>query len=180
MKELGINLLRSQSILSQTEQVLLEKLKLVAVILLIALLVVGTVAGGFFAVATIRLNALSSEREVTVRRISLQAEKEVLLRTLKDRISALEKTVASQYPWKAILDAVNQIVQPPTLETLSIDNQNTLSLGLSLNSLAELQTITESVEELAQAKKIRQPVIQSLNQTEGENIKVSIRFIPNF
>jgi hypothetical protein len=180
MKEISINLLRSQSVLSSTELVLLEKIKFFSVVMLIALLVSGIFVSGAFAAAQLRLNALDSERTSLIRRISLQARKEALLLSLKDRVSSLEKTLNSQYPWQDILNAVSQIAQPPQLQTLAIDQKNVLSLGLSLQSLEELQGITQTVEQLANQKKIREPVLDSLQSSVDGSMKLNIRFIPNF
>lgn len=180
MKDVGINLLRSQSVLSTTELMLLEKIKIVVIAVLVCTLASGVFAGVAYVAAQLRMNAIENERSVLLRRISLQARKEALLLSLKDRVPSLEKTVNSQYDWKVILGAVSRIAQPPQLKSLSIDEKDTLTLGLTVDSLEEIEQMTNAVKVLARDKQIKDPVIESLQTVESNKIELNIRFIPIF
>lgn len=180
MADASINLLRTKSLLSSTELTLLAKLRLFSTIGLVLVLVIGSLTGVAFLVANLQLNAITNQIAVTKRKITLANRKEVLLTTIKNRIPALEKNMASQYPWDSILSMVNDITKAPILQSVSVNERNELSLSVTVSQLEEVETMLASISDLFIAGKLKDPELKSLQINEKGQLVASIVITPVF
>ena len=177
--EMSINLLRTQSTLTQEEVLLLAKLRVAAIVVTAIVLCIGVFVGVSFMAAKFRLDSLTAQQTEANRQLVLNSKKEVLLLSLKSRLPLINKGVALQYPWQSILATVSQIVVPPNLHTLSIDENNVLSLDVSANSLEEIQDMINKTSTLSQSNNLKSPHIQSLQSQTGGKLDATIQFTPS-
>ncbi len=174
----GINLLRTQSVLSQEEVLLLGRIKLVSFIAVICVVVVGIFVGGAYFAAKLQHNQLEDKRVSLSKSISAQAKKQILLLSLQDRIPIIKKTLDAQYPWDKVVENLVQIVGPPYLKTLAIGQNNILNVTAEAKSLEDIEAmITESLKQ-TQEKKIRSPQISSMTIAKDGGINITFIFIP--
>ena len=178
--ELSINLLRTQSTLTQEELFLLTKIRTGAVIITLIILGLGFFVGMSFLAAKLRFDSLSKQRDEATKRLTIAAPKEAMLLALKSRLILVNKGLRSEYPWESILNSVAQIVTPPHLHTITVDAQNLITLDISSSSLEDIQDIVNKTSDLARQNKLKNPHIQSLTSQNSGEIDGSIQFTPVF
>lgn len=179
-KDITINLLKTQSVLSARELILLSRLKLVGIALLIMLLTSGLFVGTAFFAANLRLQGLENDRVTITRRIALQARKEVLLSSLKDRLPAIERVLDNQYPWNEIMSYVGQIAAVPSLTSLTMDDNSVVTLRIEATTLEDIEAMTQKLFQLTQQKKITFPGLSSLSLSKEGGYEVTLYFTPQF
>lgn len=174
----GINLLRTDSSLSNKETVLLKRTRFVSIVLLGAAIAAGFFVASAFLAAQMRLTYLENSRTNVLRRISFQAKKEVLLKTLKERMPSADKVIDSQYSWEHILNQISDIATPPTLQTVSIDEKSMITLGVVVPTFEEIEAMTQRLLELSDSGSLQSPKIHSIRSLQSGNYEVYLGFIP--
>lgn len=174
----GINLLRTDSSLSSRETVLLKRTKFISIGLLLFSIALGLLVASAFIIAQMRLNDAEHARTTLLRRIAIQARKEVLLRTLKERMPSADKVIASQYPWENILNQISTIAIPPFLQTVSINEKSMITLGVVATTFEEIEQMTQRLLELSQSGSIMSPTLVSIRSLQSGNYEVYFSFTP--
>jgi hypothetical protein len=174
----SINLLRMHSALSSEEAVILSRLKIVAIVMAVFVLLCGVFVTIAFFAARIRLDTVTAEKSNTLKLIAFNSRKEALLVGLKERIPLINGIINNQYSWNKITDAVTQIISPPFLKSITINTNNVLTLGIEVGSLEEMNDIVQKTEELTKLNKIKNPRIESLDTQGDGTINSFIVFTP--
>jgi hypothetical protein len=179
MKEIGINLLKTQQALTPYELASLHRVKMLSVTSLVALLTVGTIVGSAFFIATQRINALENERLSVMRKLTLAARKEVMLLSLKERIPVTRRTMESQHDWNTIINAIKSVAVPPLLVGFEIDAKNSLVVDIEATNLDEIYAAALKINQLVVSSVIKKPVIKELVQSEDGLVRASFEFEPD-
>ncbi|MFZ5845381.1 MAG: hypothetical protein ACOY0S_02830, partial [Patescibacteria group bacterium] len=131
----NINLLKPETGPTTLLALSAEKWRLVSYLGLFLVVVVGLVAAGVYFLFKTQKEALEDSRMQAVRRINAQKDKEGFLLTLHERLSLIEKALASQRPWAQALETAGQIALPPKLASISVDDDSRVTLTIEAESL---------------------------------------------
>ncbi len=178
MKDISINLLKTQQSLTPYELSGLRRLKIVSTLVLVLLLTAGSIVGIAFLLVTQRFNSLETEKSITTRKITLASRKEVLLLAIKERVPVTQRTIKSQYPWNTMMNAVRAIATPPLLVGIRMEENNTMHLDLKTTSLDEINTVIQSINQFVIDGIISKPIINSLIVDNEGIVKSSVQFTP--
>lgn len=107
----GINLLRTQSVLSQEELAFLERFRVISGMIIAVVLGIGIFVGGAYLAAKFQYDRLEERRVTLARSITAQAKKQILLLSLQDRIPIIQKTIEAQYPWDTVVENLVSVVR---------------------------------------------------------------------
>lgn len=176
----GINLLRTQSVLSQEELAFLERFRVISGMIIAVVLGIGIFVGGAYLAAKFQYDRLEERRVTLARSITAQAKKQILLLSLQDRIPIIQKTIEAQYPWDTVVENLVSVVRPPFLKTLVIGDNNLLAITAQADSLEDVEVMVKEILKQTTEKKIRSPYISSMQVSHNGKIDINFSFIPIF
>lgn len=171
-----INLLKGSAVLTPEQVILEERLKKLSTIIASVVGVFTLLIVIVFLIFLQRQSMLIDQKSTLIRRISLQAEKEVLVNSIKERLNLIQLVSAKEPPWQTIVESVFAIALPPNLASVSVGNKNDLSVTVGAATIEEVKTIIDKVIELSQEKRISKPVMSSLAVAENGTVKITLEF----
>jgi hypothetical protein len=174
----SINLLRTQSALTNNEVLLLGKIRFISLIGTVIILLIGCIVGGLYVYANVRLTSLQEEAKSKEHELVLNSKKESLLVALKHHLPIVEQVIKNQYNWDGVISTVGQIVEPPALKALVVDANNTLTLNIEVRSLEETADIVNKTIGLSQDNKLKNAKIESMQVFPDGHVEGIITFVP--
>lgn len=178
METPAINLLRTQSVLTPEQLLILSKLRLASFIISGLFLGIGIFVGISYVAARTQLNNLENQRITIARQISQQAKKQVLLLNLQDRLPVIGKVMDAQYPWDRVIADLSLLALPPNLKTIAITQNNAITMTVQAKSLEEVSQMVRTSIQLSVDKKIRTPQISSIQISQQGTIDITLTLIP--
>ena len=124
--------------------------------------------------------SLQKEKATLIGVINAEKNKEGLLIAIKDRTKIVQKAMESQKPWTKTLDLVATFAIPPSLASLSVDEQNKVVIGIKAGSLDEVLYMVNTIIAHTTDKKIRSPQLLSFQVGKKGEVEMSISFFALF
>jgi len=109
-----------------------------------------------------------------------QAQKEVYLAMLKNRLSLAGKALSSGNDWGSKLSSLKQIAEPPELKSVNVDEAGLITLALETASLEKASSIAGQLITLSEDKQIRQLQLSSLMLARDGKVQLNFSFLPVF
>lgn len=175
-----INLIRTKTNTSPQFDAIEQSIRKTAMIGLGVFICLSIVIGSVYALFYYKLDTQEAEKKELITRVNSLKVKEAYLLAIKDRTKTVEKVMGNQKPWANMLDLVSTFATPPTLMSLSVDEQDKIGLVIKTESLENVLHIIELIIENVQAAKIKSPQLNSFQMVKNGNFEVSISFYALF
>jgi flagellar basal body-associated protein FliL len=175
-----INLIRSKTISSPQHDAIAESLKKSGLIMIILFISIGLLVGVLNILFSTEEKNLLTQKEQYSTRIENDREIEGFFRSIKDRTHIVRLTIESKKPWSQLLDQVKTIAAPPELMNIAVDEHNIILLTISAESVDSIVPIANSLIAQAEASRLTQPQLVSLNISKTGKVTASFSFIAVF
>ena len=176
----NINLIRTKASSSPQIDVLEASLRRSAYICLITFVSLAAITGVVYGLFYFQRSKLQNERQQLLVRVNNGKNKEGLLVAIKDRTKIVQRAMQNQKPWTKMFDIVYSFVQPPQLESLSVDEQNKMLLTIRTASVDEMAAIVDSIISYAKDSKILNPQLLSLQFGRSGSLEITVSFFAFF
>lgn len=173
-----INLLKAKTALSPSFVALERHLHIASYAVLIGTLSVSLFLGVGYTVLRSRLGVLILAQQKYVTLIANQSRKEVLLVSIKDRLSALDKIIASQKNWVVAFDLIARVLGGQPLNSFSVNDEQQVSMSITVFSIEEAISLVDRIALEMHDKKLIRPTLESLHYGKNGSVDLSIVFIP--
>ncbi len=174
-----INLIKTKTSLTPEIIALMGQLRVVSFVGIGVILVVGFLIGISFLFLTNEQRSLAETKKQLLTVIAADAKKESLFFSLKDRIPVVDRAIQNEKPWGQILDMVGNVILPPKLISLAVDDHQVVFFNGKAGSVEEVAGWTSSIIDLVAKRRVRSPQLVSLQLTKEGSMLVSFSFIPN-
>ncbi len=174
-----INLVKTKTSLTPELVAFMGQLRLASFVGIGGVLVVGFLIGVSFLFLTNERNSLAETKKQLLVAIAADAKKEGLFISLKDRVPVVDRAIQNEKPWGQILDMVGNVILPPKLVSLAVDDHQVVSLSVKAGSVEEVAGWINSIIDLVAKKRVRSSQLVSLQLTKEGSMLVSFSFIPN-
>jgi hypothetical protein len=171
-----INLLKESAILSPELIQLETSIKKISTLVMIAAVALTLVVGVIFVIFSVRSKSLNDQKLSLLQRISLQAEKEVLVGSIKDRLRLIESVSATETQWDTILQSIFDVAVPPALSSVTLGIKNDVSVTVSAPTIEDVKQVIDTVVGLAQEKRITKPTMSALTVSENGTVRITLAF----
>lgn len=175
-----INLIRTKTSSSPQMEAIEASLKKSSYIGLALFLGVSVILALLYGLFYFENGNLQKQKTQLIADINSQKSKEGLLLAIKDRTKTVEKAMATQKPWTETLDLVSTFATPPLLSTISVDEQNKVTLSVKADSLDDLLTMVNTIITHTKEDKIRNPQLLSFQVGKTGQVELTISFFALF
>ncbi len=176
-----INLISTKTSLSPQITAIEKSLRTTTYIALAIVFFLVATVGGAYVYFLQENRSLQEEKSKLVRLIiDNEKNKEGLYVSIKQRATVVSKAIETQKPWAQMLDTVGLIVQPPSLSALNVDDQNKVSMTLTLSSIDEVVDIMKALVTSVSQRRIHNPQLVSFQLEKDSGIQMLIAFTPIF
>ncbi|KKU82993.1 hypothetical protein A2973_03090 [Candidatus Gottesmanbacteria bacterium RIFCSPLOWO2_01_FULL_49_10] len=173
-----INLLKAKTALSPTLVVLERHLHIASYVVLVGALSASLFLGVGYVILRSKLGLLISNKQKYVSLIANQSRKEVLLVLIKDRLSVLDKIIASQKNWVVAFDLIARVLGGQPLNSFSVNDEQQVSMSITVFSIEEAISLVDRIALEMHEKKLIRPTLESLRYGTDGSVDLSIVFIP--
>jgi hypothetical protein len=171
-----INLIATKTGLSPQVELIEKSLQRASFIAIIVFLAAGAAVGGFYALYSAQMSSLETERTQLRSQINAAKNNEGLLVSIKDRTRIVEKAMSSQKPWGKMLDLLGTVAVPPTLATVSVDDENLIDITIQGATIDEIVSPINVLIAYAQEGKIKNPKLTSIQFGKSGQVNISLTF----
>jgi hypothetical protein len=172
-----INLLRPVEHNSSQLLTIKQEVRRISLICFIVSLAVGVIT---LAVTFILQMSVSSQKETQAMlksQLKDQEKKEQQIAVVKSRIAVVEKAMTYSKPVDQALGMVLDISRPPSLYSVSYDDQGKIVASFKANSIPETMNMAATVLDFVQNKHIRNPKMDTYG-LDKDGIRISFSFEP--
>lgn len=148
----------------------------------ITLTVLGIALLTFAVTIILRLQerSLLNTRERLTTELAAQSTKEVLYHALKERIKAVAGVLENQKDWGKRFDLVNEIGEPPVLESFSGVADAELTVNLHVDSFEEVISLAGIVSNFFDRRDVTRPRVVSYSFNQEDGVSLTLGFRPVF
>jgi hypothetical protein len=175
-----INLIRTKTSSSPQLDAIEASVRRSAYIAVAAFLCIGVTAAIVYYLFYFENLNLQKEKTQLIARINAEKNKEGFLIAIKDRTKIVQKVMENQKPWTKTLDLVATFAIPPTLASLSVDEQNKVVLGIKAGSLDQVLYMINTIIVHTKENRIRNPQLLSFQIGKKGEVELSISFFALF
>ncbi|OGG30580.1 hypothetical protein A3A63_01905 [Candidatus Gottesmanbacteria bacterium RIFCSPLOWO2_01_FULL_46_9] len=175
-----INLIRTKTSSSPQLDAIEASVRRSAYIGVAAFLCIGVIMAIVYYLFYFENLKLQKEKTQLIDRINAEKNKEGLLIAIKDRTRIVQKAMGSQKPWTKTLDLVATFASPPTLSSLSVDEQNKVVLGAKAGSLDEVLYMVNTIIVHTKENRIKNPQLISFQLGKNGEVEATISFFALF
>jgi len=158
----AINLFQNRSTITVTLERSLSYLRIGAYSLLGITLTSAVILVALFLYVSNLEKQFAEERKAVVGMIAEQADKEVQLYAIRNRVNIIKSIFDSQFVFTPLLDVTLTIAKPPKLATFTIGEKHAVAISVKSTSFDDLRFIATRIIDLSNQGKIVDPVIQSI------------------
>jgi hypothetical protein len=171
-----INLIRTKTGSSQQLDAIQASLRKTGYIGLTIFVCVGILIGVLYLLFSAEERNLTAQKKELITRLQRDAVREGYFRSIKDRTTIVSKTMSSKRPWAELLDKVNAVVAPPSLTRISVDEQNKVSITVSVPTVDLVLPVVNGLINETRNKHITKPQMTSLQFGKNGAITASFSF----
>lgn len=173
-----INLLRSKTRFSPEMTVLLGQLRKISYFIMLAVLIIGVVLGGFYFYLQLNLTTLINQKSQLLSQVNVSARKETLYRSVKAELGVATKVLSTQKKWGGIVGTILGLGTPPTISSFSVEDTGKLSININTVTIEDAANLAGSVIALVQQNKLKDPVLENLEVDKNGHVRMLISFTP--
>lgn len=172
----SINLLNVQRASSPVMQSGFRIMKNVAYGGLITLFFVSVLVGALSIALRLREEAYDTERNDLKKDIAAAIAKEGMITDIKVRVAAVDSILKQQKNPIPFIDAMLSITEGTTVTSLTIGENNDVTVGMILKNVSDAQTVVARIMKLVAAQTIRFPVLESFGIDDLGVIQMNISY----
>jgi hypothetical protein len=176
----NINLIRTKTGSTHQYEAVEVSLRKTGYIGLIGILCIGFILAVIYFFFAQEKSHLETKKQNLVRELTLNAQKQGMFLSIKDRTKIVKRVMANQKPWALLLDRVTQIMQPPALSNVMVDDQNKVTITLAAQNVDTILTAVSALITQANENTILNPQLLSFQIGKNGNIESTISFFVVF
>jgi hypothetical protein len=176
----SINLIRTKTGSSHQYEAIEASLKKTGYIGLIGICCVGFILAIVYFLFTQEKSHLETTKQTLVQELTKNAQKQGMFLSIKDRTKIVKRVMVNQKPWAQLLDRVTQIIAPPSLSSISVDDQNKVTITLNASSVDSVLVAVNALIAQAKENKIVNPQLLSFQIGKNGSIESMISFFVVF
>lgn len=175
-----INLIHTQANASPELDAIDASIRKATIIALIGFICVAVITASVYGLYYYRQSREEEEKAQLITRVNSLKNKEAYLLAIKDRTKTVEKALGNQKPWIQMLVLVNSFASPPTLSSITVDEQDKIALNIKTESMEEILQIVDAMKLNVQANKIKNPQLVSFQMLKTGTFEIAISFYAIF
>ncbi len=175
-----INLIRNKSAASPQTEAIEASIKKASTVTLSIFVGVSVILASVYFLFYYQLNGQEEQKRDLITRVNSLKNKEAYLLAIKARTKTVEKVMANQKPWVEMLDLVYTFAAPPSLSSISVDEQNKILLTIRTQTLEEILRIVQAIASNVEANKIKNPQLVSFQLVKNGFFEISVSFFAVF
>lgn len=175
-----INLIHTQANTSPEIDAIEASVRKTAIFALIGFICVAVITASVYGLYFYQQSREEQEKTQLLTRVNSLKNKEAYLLAIKDRTKTVEKVLGNQKPWIQMLDLVNSFVTPPSLSSITVDEQDKIALIIKTESMEDILRIVEAMKVNAVANKIKNPQLVSFQILKTGSFEIAIAFYAIF
>jgi hypothetical protein len=172
-----INLLRPVEHNSSQLLTIKEEVRRIALICFVVSLAVGVITIAVTFILQISVNSQKETQTMLKSQLKEQEQKEQQIAVVKSRIAVVEKAMTYSKPVDQALGMVLAINSPPSLYSVSYDDQGKIVAHFKANSIPETMNMAETVLNFVKEKHIKNPKMDTYG-LDKDGIRISFSFEP--
>lgn len=172
----NINLLKIQSNTSPVVASVFRILKNSAYVSLFILISTGIILGTLTIALKLREESVQAEQKDLSTAISSSIAKEGMIVDIRTRLSAVGELIKKQKPPIPFIDSMNVITEGLELTSLTISENNSVTVGMKLASVSEAQLVVTRIMDLVRAKTINFPILESFTVSDIDGIRLNVSY----
>ena len=176
MENNPINLFQSQSIISPKLALLERYLRGARTFLLFIVVGVGAITLMVYFIFSLQRRTLDGQRQELFTSVKENVVKEALLLTLRARVASLKKIMTYQISIAPYIDTTLLIASPPRLASFSLGDGNSIHIGVEAQSVEEAISVVESVMQLTNENKIKNPMVTSILLNKDATVSIGFSY----
>lgn len=174
----SINLLRSTTGRSPDITEWEGRLRIIAIVVLALIIVSGLAIGVTYTLFSSQKSILEEDRSRLIKVIDSQAQKEILLANIKERLAFLDKIFSTQMTWEKIVATILSFAQSPRLQTISVSDKHLVTFTVFSSTFEETKAIVDAVAALSREQKIKNPLLETMQVDKTGSVQLAISFTP--
>ncbi len=139
-------------------------------------MITGVLVGSLYFYYSSQLVSLEASRTQLRNEINAAKNNEGLLASIKDRTGIVERAMKSQRPLAEMLNLLGTVAVPPSLTSVSVDEDSKIEITIQANSVDELLPPIETLIAYAEEGRVQSPELQSVQFGKNGLVTVSIAF----
>jgi len=176
MENNPINLFQSQAVVSPKLAVLERYLRGARTFLLLIVVGVGAITLIVYLIFSLQRRTLDGQRQELFASVKENVVKEALLLTLRARVASLKKIMTYQISIAPYIDTTLLIAAPPRLASFSLGDGNSIHIGVEAQSVEEAIFIVETMMQLTNDNKIKNPMITSILLNKDATVSIGFTY----
>jgi hypothetical protein len=176
----NINLIRTKTSSSPQLEAIEMSLRRTGYVAVALFLCVSFVLGVVYVFIIQEKSRLESVQQNLTRELTANLQKEGMFLSIKDRTRIVKKVMETQKPWAQLLDRVSEIMPPPALSDVTVDDQSKITISIHAGSVDTILQAVNSLISQANNNRIINPQLLSFQIAKTGSITATISFFVVF